>query len=620
MAFLIPPLFSNPLNPGYPPQSSLPPLPIRKRRHLYAAHPFPFLPFFSPGKVLLSDVDVIERQKIPLSVVHQNFSHLLHKQVTRDQVDAAIDKCNDWFIQNGYVCSRLLIFQYPGFFTRSLVLYSAEPRLSALRLIVVDKDAKEVSDAEPVTRKDTILRVLGLKIGGVFEWRAEGFGALMALGIFEYADAEVNVITKEMVELTLKIRERPSCRVEPGAGMTSDGRFYGDLSIVDGNFMGRAQRLQLEWQKHVDISRFSGGFLFEDMRLGASIPISFKFRAYRDANAAREIPTGRSHPVDLLAVRDLRTSNERSPDPSQRYEKDRDGLACEFGYRPGRKKLLLTMAPMLEYVQPNIGAQGIGDRIWQAVVHMAAAHVSRLPVDTPKSGHLVSFEHSIGECLGEPRRGHFQKSLMRIVQYFGVGSHASIAMGGTVGLGSDNLPWHEQKSLGGVQNVRGYRYGELGRYKSYGVGRVEFRVPLTKVQSLREADETESESQKKDTESKSAGESGNKPDKNPESKLEGKLEKKSGDQPESEPKGNSNAESSVEQRGNLFSPKMLDSLPVLVGVVFGDVAASSNEKREPIGASFGLGLRIGGIVSVDWTRTADGRQSRVHFGLIDRSM
>lgn len=488
------------------------------------------------------------------------------------------------------------------------MLYSVEPRLSALRLVVVDKDGKEVHNADPVTRKGTILRVLGLKIGDVFEWRANGFGALMALGVFEYADAEVNVITKEMVELTLKIRERPSCRVEPGAGMTSDGRFYGDLSVVDGNFMGRAQRLQLEWQKHVDVSRFSGGFVFEDMRLGASIPVSFKFRAYRDANAAREIPTGRSRPVDLLALRDRRASNERSPDPSQRYEKDRDGILCELGYRPGRKKLLLTMAPMLEYVQPNIGAQGIGDRIWQAVLHMAAAHVSRLPVDTPKSGHLVSLEHSIGEPLRDSRRGCFQKSLLRIVQYFGVGSHSSIAVAGSVGFGSDNLPWHEQKSLGGVQNVRGYRYGELGRYKSYGVGRVEFRIPLTKVPELKGEEDGESESQKKDAESK--------PESNPEKKPGDKADSKV----ENETEGNSGAESTVEQRGNLFSPKMLDTLPALVGVVFGDVAASSNEKREPVGASYGLGLRIGGIVSVDWTRTADGRQSRVHFGLVDRSL
>lgn len=599
MAFLTPPIFPASYFAAPPPQSTPTPFPIRKRRHLPVALSFPSIPLPAPRTVLLSDVDVIERQKFPLSVLHQNFSHLLHKRVTRDEVDAAITKCNEWFVKNGFVCSRLLIVQYPGWFTRTLVLYSVEPKLSTLRLIVVDKDGEEQLDVQPVTRTNTVLRVLGMQLGDIFEWHPEGFGALMGLGIFEYADAEVNVITKEIVELNLKIRERPSRRVEPGAGMTSDGRFYGDLSIVDGNFMGRAQRMQLEWQKHVDVSRFSGGFMFEDMRLGASLPVSIKLRAYRDANAAREIPATRSRPVDFLTVRDRQSGDERSPDPAQRYEKDRDGVMFEVAYRPGRKKLLLTLAPMLEYVQPNIGARAIGDRIWQAVLQVSAAHVSRLPVDTPTSGHLVSLEHSAGKSLQAQASGYFQKSLLRLVQYFGVGPHASIAVAGTIGVGSENLPWHEQKSLGGIQNVRGYRYGELGRYKSYGVSRFELRVPLTKVEKSKDPEE-ESHTPKED----------------PESKTKSGPETKPGENAKSTP----STEPSVEKQGNLFSPKMLESLPALVGVVFGDVAASNNEKHEPIGASCGLGLRIGGVVSVEWTRTLDGQHSGVHFGLIDRSL
>lgn len=592
MAFLAPPPpfpFFPSSNPPPQPPSHLP-IPLRKRALFPVALS---LPTVNLPKAYLSRIDLVDNNKLPQSVVDQNFQHLLHKRVSREEVDAAVTKTNIWFTQHRYPASRLAVVHYPGYIDRTLVLYSIEPKLAALRLILVDKDGKPLAEGEPVTRKSTVLRVLGVEIGKVFEWKPEGFGTLMALGVFEYADAEVDLITNQMVELTLKVRERPSCRLEPGAGMTSDGRFYGDVSIVDSNFLGRAQRLQVEWQKHVDVGRFSGGLVFEDMRLGARIPLSFKFRAYRDSNSARQIPTGRaSRPVSIFAPEPgpSRPPPQRSVDPSLGYEKDRDGMVMEIGFRPGRKKLMLAVAPMLEYVRPNVGARQIGDRIMQTVLQMSALHVTRLPIDTPRAGHFASVEHSVGRPILGDVSHYFRKTTVRLAQYMGIGSKASIAMSASLGFGSDNLPWHEQKSLGGLSNVRGYRYGELGRYKSYGVGRMELRVPLTRSQKETESGEEESEVDK----------------------AEGPEKAKVQGEPASDKSGG-------EDRGNLYSSKMEDNMPSLVGVLFGDLAMSTDEAREPIGASYGLGLRVGGVISVEWTRKGEGGQSQIHFGLIDRS-
>lgn len=526
--------------------------------------------------------------------MEDSFKSLAKKNVTRKQIEDAIATCNNWFSDNGYPCSRLILVHYPSLVDRTLALYSAEPRLSGIRLVSVDTNGTPVEGGSVNTRVDLVLRVLGMKVGDVFTWHAAGFGRLMALGIFEFADAEVNAVTNERVELTLRVKERPSCRIEPGAGVTSDGRMYGDISLVDSNFRGQGQRIRLEWQKRLDAARAAGCLVFEDMRVGAKIPLSFKLRAYRDANSSRGVPAGRLSRVGGVDRDRDATQGIETP---LRYEKDRDGAMLELGYRPGKANLLLSLAPIVESVQPNASerAARVSAAVTQTVLQSSLTHVTRLPIDCPRFGHIARVENYIGRTLSEGAQV-FRKTLVRLAQYLPVGNHASIAIGANLGFGTENLPWHEQRSLGGQMNVRGYEYGELGRYKSFGTGRVELRVPLTRAPATAEEGEGDGGDEEKDEKEK--------------------AEKEKAALTSSE----SDGDGKIRKSGNLLSPKMVESLPPLVGVLFGDVALSNEEGREPIGTSYGLGMRIGGVITVDWTRTMDGRKSRIHFGLVDRNL
>jgi hypothetical protein len=64
----------------------------------------------------------------------------------------------------------------------------------------------------------------------------------------------------------------------------------------------------------------------------------------------------------------------------------------------------------------------------------------------------------------------------------------------------------------------------------------------------------------------------------------------------------------------------LPELPSIVGVVFADAAATGLRSGQTVGASYGVGLRIGGVISVDFVRTLAGREPRLHFGVVDRNL
>ncbi|CAN8074586.1 unnamed protein product [Agarophyton chilense] len=506
------------------------------------------------------------------------------RRVRGKELRERIARANKWYSDNAYVCSRMLVIQVPGLFHNTLTVFCSEPSLNQVKIIPVDKDDKPEAGTHIKTRLRTICNALGVQIGEVFMWKPEGFGSLMALGIFDYADAEVSILSDESVQLRLYLREKPSGKIEPGAGMSTDGRVFGDISVSDNNFMGRAQRLRVAWQKRIDEGRSSGGILFEDMRIGANIPLSFKFKAYRDSSSKRGIPVNRSASEQRTHVHPRR--DNRDFDSQLFYEKDRDGIMVDIGFRPKDTFMMYNLTPKFEIIHPNLVDSLSASTTSQMVLQNSFTHATRLPVELPRHGHIFRIEHSVGNVLRSSNRP-FQKALLSASQYFGMKRYASVAIAGSIGLGSENLPWHEQKSLGGHTNVRGYSYGELGRHKSYATARAELRVPLTHLEATAGPSLPADEEQKE-----------------PSEKVDGKKKSDNNEKKDDE----SNKLSGIDSK-----------LPPLVGVLFGDIALENSANREILGTSYGVGLRVAGIVSIDWTRTVEEGRSSVHVGLVDRS-
>lgn len=560
------------------PSSSSFVIPARRRRAPTTAFNLP--QFLRPKTVFVAAIRVIDKKELPQSVVETHFAPLLQRTVTPQHITQAVDAVNEWFKSNGYVCSRLVVLKSPGWVQNTLILYSIEPVLASFRIVAVDKDGKDTPKTPIQTNKVTVINILGGKLGKVFRWYPDRFDALMSLTLFEYATAEMKPIDASKVELVLRVCERPRGRVEPGAGITSDGRVYGNLSVVDNNLFGRAQRLRMEWEKKIDSGRFSGGIAFENKRLGASIPISIMARAYRDSNSGRSIPIAGAISRAANSVTNSTLSQSDANDAHSQstlaFEKDRDGAMIELSYQPRGKHVMFSVAPMLELVHSTQNASNGATP--QFVLQTALSHLTGKGIGNPRGGHLIRLENYIGKHLSQGQES-FHRSCLRIAKYCGIGPLASIAVGASFGYGSRNLPWHEQKSLGGYGTVRGYNYGELGRYKSYGVGRIELRVPLTAP--LQQDSATSGDAKDNDGES----------DQSPATET---------------------------TRRSILPPGVLQNLPDLVGVMFRDVAATTNRGPEVVGHSFGLGLRIGGIIALEWTQTEDGKGSRLHFGLVDQ--
>lgn len=565
------------------------------------------IPFFGSKRqtVRFSSVQVYGKRKLPQHVIDEHFNSLIGKKVLLEEVKQAVEAVNKWFDENEYVCSRLFLGPIPVVMN-ALDLYSLEPLLTDLKLVPVDADGKDNPEGSIKTRKGTICNAIGMNIGDVFIWKSSGFARLMALGLFNYANAEVKVLSNESVQLTLRLCERSPGRLEPGAGISSDGKVYGDVSIVDNNFMGRGQRLRVEWQKRFDVPRPSGGIAFEDMRIGARIPLSFRLRAYRDSNSTRSLPSrpnasgsgSGSDESDRVGT-NADIMDRESP---LRYEKDRDGILMDFGYRAPGSFLLFNFTPMLEHIHPNaIDINGTSSL--QAVLQSAVTHATRRMVDCPRAGHMFRVEQYLGTPL-RTAADPFYKVILRAGQYFGLPSMASIVTGGVIGLGSENLPWHEQRSLGGQPTVRGYTYGELGRHRTFATTRLELRVPIS-FSRFKGSDKD--------------AVSGNRDGKRPENDVLSTKTEAPGDAPASTG-STGNDSDSYGSPANMISLNGEHKMPPLVGVVFTDAAAAGFREPQFLGASFGLGIRVGGIISVEWACAGDGGRSRLHFGLVDRNM
>ncbi|CAN8063837.1 unnamed protein product [Agarophyton chilense] len=228
-------------------------------------------------------------------------------------------------------------------------------------------------------------------------WKPKGFGPLMALGIFDYADAEVSILSNESVQLCLNLREKPSRKIEPGAGIFTDGRVFGDISVSDNNFMGRTHRLCVAWEKRIDEGRFSGGILFEDMRIGAHIPLSFKFKAYRDSSSKRGIPVNGWASEQRTHVHSPRDNLDF--DLQLFYEKDRDGIVEDIGFRPRDAFMMSYLTTKIEIFHPNLFESLNFFTMSHVVLQNSFKQATRLLVQLPRHGIIFRIEHSVGNVL-----------------------------------------------------------------------------------------------------------------------------------------------------------------------------------------------------------------------------
>lgn len=416
----------------------------------------------------------------------------------------------------------------------------------------------------------------------------------------------------EEVGIVLGVRERKVGRIEPGLGISSEGQCSGDLSAGDVNFLGRALRVTLDWQKRIGMERSMGGLEIADPRIGAKVPVGVRGKVFRDVGSDRMLPSAGN---------------------GVGRESDRQGVLMEGSWSPERyPRLALSAGPVVERVKSagGVGVSGAEDQTM--LVMKGTLNLTELGEPMPRKGQRFALDYAVGAGMGVPgapdrrlmRRGIFQKLVARVSQYLPVGRVGTLALGGTIGLASQNLPWHEQSPLGGPSSVRGYLFSELGRSPVFATGRAEFRFPLITPEADEEEevieadngialDQSEEKSSSLKSEASFGVESGAGTFKKESSSTnrDGKLiVTKDGI------KGDAGGGKTVGKVNRLGLPK----LPSIVGVLFADGAKTEVLNGRAAGSCQGIGVRIGGILTVDYVRTQSGRDPMLHFGVVDRSL
>ncbi len=207
------------------------------------------------------------------------------------------------------------------------------------------------------------------------------------------------------------------------------------------------------------------------LRIGASVPVSYKVRAYRKSDSARVLPVEN-------ASAEMRVGPFRSV-MNPESDSDRDGAVVLATYNLPRLNMSVTSGPIIERVHWTVPSNGIwqGVKRDQLVWKSVLSHITQSSPINPRGGHRFSIEHAIGFGRNETNKV-FQKLGASLSKHVPVGPFGSFTFSSTIGIASSNLPRHEMMVLGGNKTVRGYVYGELGRTPSYRTTRLEYKIPF----------------------------------------------------------------------------------------------------------------------------------------------
>lgn len=553
-------------------------------------HPAWSLPTSLPWRrsIKFSRVRVLENQSLPHDVIRSALNPLMNLYVLRSDVEEVVSSLCKWYREHGFLFAAISVATWPTPQSPLLELRCTEALLHKVNLIPISKDGVTLTDGKLLrTKVDIVARAMGFQTGKPFCWKGNGsFEKLMNLGIFAQAKVEASLQSPERVSLNIYLCERPTARIEPGIGMNHNGDIYGDISILDTNVLGRAQTLRVEWQRRLDMARSAGGLEFNDPRIGAKIPVSLNFRAYRKSDSGRLLPNEDRRRGEANR-NEVRLGPFRST-VSPELDSDRDGAVILATYNLPHMNASVTSGPIVERVywkeSQSDGVRQVNkDQFaWKSIIK----HVTSKPSLSPREGHQFSVEHTFGVCQDGSEKA-FQKLVFGLSQHLTVSSLMQFSFSSAIGLGSENLPPHEMMVLGGRSTVRGYTYGELGRAPSWRTTRLEVRFPLNN-------------SQESVVSSRSKARQPNENRKTDENEI--------GTKARSTPQVPTRESSET---------SIIERLPTLSPYLFADSATRGAFSSFVSGSSYGVGLRIAGIVNVEFARGAHGREPKLSISLVN---
>lgn len=311
------------------------------------------------------------------------------------------------------------------------------------------------------TREYVIRRQITVKPGELLNVNKlrEDQRRLGNLGIFESVDVKLDLDeAKKGYIVTYVVKEAKTGSAALGAGWSSAEGFIGYIELAEDNFLGRQQRVNINWQ-------FGGGR--NSYELGFYDPwldsrrTSFGLNLYnRTSRVERNWDEER---YDWIGMGD-------HPE-KVKYSEQRRGGSVSVG-RPLNLDTRVSLSLRIDATKLTpIAEEGQSEAGWTWLegkdpsgetrsVTLSLVNDTRDYYMNPKSGSLkrVSAEMAGGILGGDYTFGKYQAEGSVYREVF---RNQVLALHLAAGLSTGTLPPHEQYRIGGAESLRGYDYGEF---------------------------------------------------------------------------------------------------------------------------------------------------------------
>jgi len=282
---------------------------------------------------------------------------------------------------------------------------------------------------------------------------------LVNLGIFESVDIKLDLDeAKTGYIVTYVVKEAKTGSAAFGAGWSSAEGFIGYIEVAEDNFLGRQQRVNINWQFGGGQNSYELGFYdpwLDNQR--TSLGLSLYSRTSRvDRNWDSES-------YQLIGESD-------TPD-KVRYSEQRKGGSVSVG-RPLNANTRASLSLRIDAAKlVPLPAEGEEQPVWAWApgkdpsgetrsLTLSVVNDTRDYYMNPTSGSLkqVSVEMAGGILGGDYTFGKYQAAGSVYREVF---RNQVLALHVATGLSTGTLPPQEQYRIGGAESLRGYDYGEF---------------------------------------------------------------------------------------------------------------------------------------------------------------
>lgn len=280
-------------------------------------------------------------------------------------------------------------------------------------------------------------------------------------------------------DITINLIEQRTATISVGAGLDTATGFFGQVGFVENNFLGRGQRISLNFlagtgvllsdDSTLDRANLQGDISFFDPRFRGT-DVSMLYKAFWQDFASYQVPLAIERRLGIEAV-------------ASRQFKRFNNLSGSF--KIGIENIDLTEGNYRQMAN-LYAAHGIpiSERAKQLRGGTFVALAPSLVYDTrdrdvnPRDGLVANlkFTENIGLAHTEDTHGMLTGGIKK---YFPVMSKSSLSITGRAGGAiHGDVPEVMAFRLGGPYSVRGYKMSSIGTGNSYVMGSIELNTPF----------------------------------------------------------------------------------------------------------------------------------------------